>query len=199
MKSKIMLAMALCAAVTAVRAEEAVPAMSPEEQAMMAKMQERTTPNEKHKLLESLAGSWNYRGKFWMDPSQPPQEMLGVSENKMIYGGRFLKQKVSSEWQGQPFEGMSITGYDLVRGEYTSLWMDNMGTGIMNASGQYDEATKTLTTECAYSCPMTGEKERWSRSETKFVSADNYVYSSYSRDADGKEFKSMEIAYYRTP
>ena len=195
----IVMAIAVCAAVSTVRGEDAAPAMSPEQQAMMAKIQERTTPNEKHKLLESLAGSWNYRGKFWMDPSQPAQEMLGVSENRMIHGGRFLEQKVSSEWQGQPFEGLSLLGYDNVRGEYVTTWSDNIGTGIMYASGQYDEATKTLTTECTYSCPMTGEKERWSRSETKIVSADNYVYTSYSRDADGKEFKSMEIAYYRTP
>jgi hypothetical protein len=188
-----------CAVALSARAEEAAPQMSPEEQAMMAKMQERTTPNEKHKVLEALAGSWNYKGSFWMDPAQPPEVMTGVSDNKMIYGGRFLEQKISSTWQGQTFEGMSLTGYDLVRGEYISFWMDNMGTGIMDASGQYDAATKTLTTECTFSCPMTGEKDRWSRSETKFVDADNYVYTSYSRDQDGKEWKSMEIAYYRTP
>jgi hypothetical protein len=134
-----------------------------------------------------------------MDSSKPPDAMIGTSENTMVYGGRFLKQAITADWHGQPFEGMSLTGYDNVREEYVSIWMDNMMTGIMSGSGKYDALTKTLTTESTYSCPMTGEKERWSRSETVFTGMDQYSYFSFSRDAAGKEFKSMEIVYTRKP
>jgi hypothetical protein len=44
---------------------------------------------------------------------------------------------------------------------------------------------------------MTGEKERWGRSETVFTGMDQYSYFSFSRDEKGKEFKSMEIVYER--
>ena len=44
-----------------------------------------------------------------------------------------------------PFEGMGIVGYDNLLKKFVSVWIDNMGTGLMPGTGTYDAATKTYT------------------------------------------------------
>ena len=167
------------------------------EQAKKEEMMKRMSPTDAHKILEPLAGKWTAVVKMWMTPEAKADEMTGTGENTIIYGGRFLKQEFKGTWMGQPFEGTGYTGYDVIKGEYISIWIDSMATGIMTASGQYDATSKTLGTSGANSCPLTGEKDRKGRAETKIIDNDHNVYSSYAAGPDGKEFKMMEITYTR--
>src|SRR5258707_1508145 len=57
------------------------------------------------------------------------------------------------------FKGMAVEGYDNVKKKFVSSWIDNMGTGIMNSEGTYDEASKTLTYTAEYE-PMPGMKTK---------------------------------------
>src|SRR5476649_1126491 len=59
----------------------AVASGQPSQAEMMAKMMEMTKLNDNHKLLGDLAGTWNYKVKFWMnpDPKAPPSESSGIS------------------------------------------------------------------------------------------------------------------------
>jgi len=174
--------------------QEMMPDMSPED---MAQMKDYMTPNENHKLLESLAGEWKTNVKFWMDPKSEPQVSEGTSTAKMIMNGRFLEQSFNGTAMGQPFEGRGILGYDNIKKEFTSTWLDNMATGIMTATGKYDPSSKILTSEGSMSCPMTNETHRWYKDITTITDADHYTYESYMKDKDGKEFKGMEITYTR--
>jgi hypothetical protein len=76
--------------------------------------------------------------------------------------------------------------------------MDNMSTGMFEGSGQYDAAGKAITQTGTFSCPFTGEKDMWYRSEWKIINKDKNVLSMYRKGPDGKEFRSMEIVYKRT-
>lgn len=164
----------------------------------MEKMKAMTSPTAAHKALEAYAGKWTYTSKMWMSPEAKPEETGGTAENTMIYGGRFLKQEVKGTWMGQPFEGMGFTGYDNIRAQYESVWLDGMATGMMVISGQYDAATKSLNQAGANSCPLTGEKNRQGHSEWKMTDNDHNTYTMYLAGPDGKEFKAMEIIYQRT-
>ena len=178
-------------------AEEKAPAADAEKQAKKAEMQKYTTPNENHKALEPLVGQWKSSVKFWMMADAPPEVSEGTSENHWIMGGRFVEQDFKGTSMGQPFEGMGITGYDTIRGEYASLWLDNMATGIMVASAQFDPATKSLNQNGTMSCPLTMEKSRPIRSVWKIVDNDHNTYVAFMNDKNGKEYKAMEIAYER--
>ena len=172
-------------------------APSPEQQAMMARMQAYSTPNEHHEFLKSLAGSWKANVKFWMDPSGQPEESMGTSEAKMILNGHFLEQNYVGTAMGKPFEGRGIYGYDNMRKEYAGIWFDNMATGIMLSAGQYDATTKMMKDEGSMSCPITNETHRWYRSVSGIIDADHYTYETFMKDKDGKEFRSMLISYTR--
>ncbi len=179
------------------KAAAAVDEKAAADQAMKEKMMKLTSPSQAHKALEPLAGKWSYASKFWMTPDAKPEETSGTAENAMIFGGRFLRQEAKGLWMGQPFEGLGYTGYDNIKEEYRSVWLDSMATGIMEVSGKYDASTKTLNQSGANSCPLTGEKARPGHSEWTITDNDHNSYTFYLAGPDGKEFKAMEILYTR--
>ncbi len=174
-------------------------ALTPEMQAQMAKMKEYSTPGPEHEILKAFEGEWNVSIRSWMKPGDKAETSTGTSSIKWTLDGRFLKQKFKSTWMGQNFEGIGFVGYDKLKKEYVSVWLDNMATGMYQASGQYNPKTRTLSDTGSASCPMTGEKNRAFRDEWKVLNKDNTVFSMYGQDAKGKEFKMMEIRYKRAP
>jgi hypothetical protein len=181
------------------RAEEKAAAGAPAgvDPAMMAKAQEYMTPGAEHRWLDGFTGKWTAKVRMWMKPGDQPTTSDGTAENTWALNGHFLKQDFKGTWAGQNFEGTGFTGYDKVRAEYQSLWLDSMGTGMMYTTGTYDAAKKVLNQSGTFGCPMTGEKSMWYRSELKLVNKDKFTYTSYGKDPAGKEFKGMEIVYTR--
>ncbi|PIQ86635.1 MAG: hypothetical protein COV74_03995 [Candidatus Omnitrophica bacterium CG11_big_fil_rev_8_21_14_0_20_45_26] len=168
-----------------------------DQEAKMAKMEAMMAPGPEHALLADLEGEWSYTAKFWMTPDAQPEETTGTSDQYLIYDDRFLEQDIEGTWMEKPFEGTGILGYDRIRGEYVSTWFDNMATGIMTITGQYDPATKTIHLSGTVACPMTGDKNQSVRVEYILTDEDHHAYHSYTIGPDGKEFKQMEIEYTR--
>lgn len=163
-------------------------------QAMMEKFEKQGTPGEPHKRLASMEGSWNTKTKSWMEPNKPPMETAGRCEQKMILGGRFLKQKCSGDMMGKTFEGVGLTGYDNQTKKYTSTWMDSMSTTLHVMEGASGD-DNTITQEGQYTCPIRGEMKL--RSVTKMVDQNTNIFEMYGTDKSGQEMKMMEITYTR--
>ena len=164
-------------------------------QAMMDVYTKLGTPGAPHKLLASMAGSWNTKTKSWMEPNQPPMESTGTCQQKMLLGGRFLQQEYTGDMMGNTFTGIGVTGYDNHTKKYVSTWMDSMGTGIFFFEGTASADGKTVTQEARYDDPLKGPM-KW-RSVTKIVDGNTLVFEMYSTDKRGKEEKMMEIIYTR--
>jgi hypothetical protein len=163
---------------------------------MMAKAKEAGTPGPGHAVLKNLEGDWTVLNRMWMKPGDEPMKSEGTSSIEWVLGGRFLQQKYKGDWMGQPFDGMGIVGYDNVKKEYVSIWMDSMATGIMRGKGRYDKGSKTIKDEGTYSCPIKGGDVDY-RSEWKIGGKDKNNFTMFTKDPDGKEFKMMEITYTR--
>jgi hypothetical protein len=175
------------------------PAMDPAKQAAMEAMQKAGSPSEGHKALEPFVGTWAYTAQWRMAPDAQPEAMSGSAHNSLVFGDRFLKQEIRGQGEGQPpFEGLGFTGYDNLRKEYQTVWFDSMATGMMRGTGQFDPATKTLTDQGDFSCPLTMETHRPFRAVWKVIDPQHTVYETYMRTPDGVEFKAMEIHYTRT-
>lgn len=172
------------------------PSMDTESQAMMAAWQAYASPNENHKVLNPLVGTWSHVVKSWMMPDSQPEISKGTTETQWVMGGRYLRSAVSGMAMGQPFEGMAITGFDNGKQAYQTLWMDNMGTGMMLGEGTYDPGTKTLTDHGRFTDPLTGQRSY--RGVTTLIDDDHHSYELYVADKNGKEFRMMEIMYTRT-
>jgi len=181
-----------------VRAADQTKAMA-DQDAMMKQMEKYGTPGAEHHVLDPLVGTFNATIKGWMKPGDKPTESAGTSQRAWILDGRFLKEEHHGTWGGKPFEGLGLTGYDKVRAQYESVWLDNMGTGLMKVVGSYDVASKTLKESGTMSCPMTLEKNLPYRSELIIKDQNTSIYRSYTKGPDGKEFMGMEIVYKRVP
>ena len=185
----------LCASMAS--AQEAVPKMSAEEQAMMAAWQKASTPGPQHRqLAEHFAGTWTTKQTMWMDPSAPPMTEAGKATNTAMFGGRQLRMDFSGKFMGQPFQGMGYSGYDNVTGKYQGSWMDNMSTGQFLAQGDYDAASTTYTYRGEMADVMKPGTMIPVREVVRVIDKDHHVMEWYET-RDGKEAKSMQIEYAR--
>jgi hypothetical protein len=97
---------------------------------------------------------------------------------------------------GMAFEGRGTEAYDNVTKQWVNTWVDNMGTGIMMASGSCDDGGKKCTYTGDASDPMTGGKSS-TRMVITWVDADTFTNEMYGKGPDGKEMKMMEITAKR--
>ena len=148
------------------------------------------TPGMVHQMMAESAGEWNSEVTMWMDPSKPPQKVIGSCTNEMILGGRYLKSSQKGDMMGMPFEGMMLLGFDNAKKEFTGVWYDNFGTGTSVSTGTYNSQDSTLTLNGTMVDPATGNDIKYSET-MKFLDKDNQIMNMYVLQ-NGQEYKNME-------
>jgi len=166
-----------------------------EQAAQMQIWMEYMTPGSMHEMLAKSVGDWKTISRFWMDPAGEPMETEGTGKTEMILGGRYQKSTHKSMMMGMPTEGIFLMGYDNATGEFTAVWIDNIGTGTAIAKGRYDESTNSITLNGAMVDPMSKQEVNF-REVLKFLDDDNQLLEMYVVYND-QEFKSMEIEFVR--
>ncbi len=166
-------------------------AQSPEE---MKAWQMYMTPGEPHQLLKEMSGTWSAQIKMWMDPSQEPVKSQGTVTYNMILGDRYQEGFFKSTMMGMPFEGRQIMGYDNATKMYVSVWMDNMGTGIMKTQGIMNK-DGILVMEGMMVDPIQG-KEIPVLSKGQLKGKEQF-YEMFIVDEKGNLVKTMEINYMK--
>ncbi len=182
---------------------QSAPAQPPptaEEMEQMARWREYATPGVHHRHLDVFVGQWEAEVRWWAGPQSQPQVMQGTMQVRWILDGRFLQfdSVGPAERPDQPpFHGIGLVGYDNVKKQYVSVWLDNMGTGMMIGQGTYDPAAKVFEYAGEYADPMTGRPNQKWRGTTRVESPDRLLDQMFITGPDGKEFKQMEIIYTR--
>jgi len=149
------------------------------------------TPGAMHQWMAKSVGTWDGDMTMWMNPDSPAVKAKGVAEYRMIMDGRYLQSWHKSNMMGMPFEGESTMAYDNITKKFLSSWIDNMGTGVMNLEGTYDEKTKTLTSTGKMIDPMAGG-EVGVKEVVTFLDDNTQKMEMYCT-RDGKETKTMEM------
>lgn len=170
--------------------------VDPAMEEMMAKWKAAGTPGPFHKHLDAFIGTWTAESKFWQNPNDPPEVSKAKSSNSWLMGGRFLQQNYKGLAMGQPFTGMGIMGYDNLKKQYISTWIDDMSTSIMTDAGTCDDSGKVFTMRGEGIDPMTGENKPY-ESILRVISKNKYSLEMFTTGPDGKKFRNMEIVYTR--
>jgi hypothetical protein len=153
-------------------------------------------PGKEHETLKKqFEGEWTYEAKFFMDPSQPPQEMKGTDSAKMGYGGWWLISDVRGEMFGQPFLGRWTMTFDMTKKKYVGNWIDSLMPMQVIFEGDVDAAGKvyTLIADSVDMATMKPVKERYLLT---IESDDVHTLKFYVPGADGKE-KNMGVITYK--
>ncbi len=155
------------------------------------------TPGEMHKFLTAHAGTWTGKVTQWMAPGAEPEYSDCTSTTTAIMDGRFTKCEVSSTMGGMPFNGFGIYGYDNVSKKFVASWIDSMGTGIMQGTGERSADGKTLTWNYTANCPI-AKKAVPMREVDHFTSDKSFTMEMFGVEPkSGKEFKAMVIEFTR--
>lgn len=161
---------------------------------MMEEWMKYATPGENHEKLQAMVGEWDFELTFWHTPDSEPQVSKGETKIKSIMDGRFLKQKATSEMHGQPFKGMGIIGYNNEKQHYESVWIDNMGTGMMKSTGRYDAEKNAIIESGTYTCPQTNGDKQFS-AVTMFPDENTFTYEWFIYDENGESYRAMKIIH----
>ncbi len=153
------------------------------------------TPGKFHTMLASFNGEWKEEVTFWMTADAPPSTSSSKCTNQMIMGDRYQESNHIGTMNGMDFEGRGYLGYDNAKKVFVSTWFDNMGTGIMNMEGSWDEKAGTIHFSGSSVDPIKG-KDVKVREEFKIVDNNNQLLEMYMTQNE-KEFKSMEIKFTR--
>lgn len=149
------------------------------------------TPGNEHKLMADEVGTWNCEMTFWYEPNGKPEKATSTANVKMILGGRYQEAIYIGTMMGQPFEGKSTLAYNNASKEFTSTFIDNMGTGMMVGFGKYDEKTKSIEFKGDMVNPMNGIKTPYREIYT-IVDPKTRKMEMFDMK-NGEEYKSMEI------
>jgi hypothetical protein len=160
---------------------------------MMKKWQEYMTPGPVHQQFANMTGKWKATITQYMGGQESKSE--GIATYEMILGGRYMKSTYKGNMMGMEFEGMGLDAFDNGTKEFISVWLDNMGTGVMTLKGKLDSQTRTVTYWGSMYDPMTG-KDAKVKTLMKEIDANNFTFEMFSVE-DGKETKNMHIAYTR--
>lgn len=158
----------------------------------MKKWMDYMTPGDMHKMLEKGVGNWTMKTSWWMAPGTEPTVSEATAVSEMILGGRYLQTKVLGSMMGMPFNGMSLEGYDNALKTFHTMWIDDMGTGLMTMTGTYNEAAKQISYSGKMSDPISGKLVDV-RQIVTYNSDGSTKMEMYGPGPDGKEYKTMEI------
>jgi uncharacterized protein DUF1579 len=176
---------------TATKTEEAATVI-PDSAAITKAWMDYATPGEAHKMMMAENGMWNGEMTMWMSAGAEPMKQSISAEYKTVMGGRYQEGIHKGVFMGAPFEGKSTLAYDNATQEYTSTWIDNMGTGIMIMKGKYDPATKMFSFEGECVDPVT-KKTKKMRETITIIDDNTRKMEMFDTGYDGYEFKNMEI------
>jgi hypothetical protein len=159
--------------------------------AMTAEMMKYANPVAQHALLKPMVGTWNATVKQWTGGPEPTVTK-GTMKNELKWGGRYLESTYKGTFDGKPFEGYGLTGYDTRRNQLISFWMDDMSTSWMTTTGTISTDGKEMATTGTMD-GMDG-KPMNVRTVTKIETPQKHVYTMYGT-MNGQEVPFMEITY----
>ncbi|TAH37414.1 MAG: DUF1579 domain-containing protein [Planctomycetota bacterium] len=154
---------------------------------------EMAKPGPEHETLKMDEGTWTATVKFWTAPDAPPQEAKGTEVNKLTLDGFWMVSDVTED--GGPYRAHAIVGYDTMKKKYVHSSVDNMMPVLHLMEGSFDKSKKTFTWT-GEGPDMMGTMVK-KRTVVTYPDANTRMVVAYSTGADGKETKSMEIAYKR--
>ena len=157
---------------------------------------EASTPAAAHKVLDPLVGDWDVASKWWMDPSAPPMETKGTTTKKWILDGRFVQEDFKGEMFGMPMIGHGMTGYDNVKKQYNSFWVDSSSTAMYISFGKASADGNTLTFHGKMDDVTTGEKDKPIKFILKIEGTGRHAFEMFDLGG-GKEKKLAEMTYTR--
>ena len=144
------------------------------------------TPGKEHEELKAMEGVWDAAMKMGDAP-----EVKAESEFKMTCEDMWLASDFRADFGGMKFHGKGLDGYDSVKKQYVSIWVDSMSGSPMVMRGTKEGKVTKMTGEG----PGPAGDAKY-KSITTQDSSDKMSFQMFTI-ADGKDVEVMSITYTR--
>jgi Protein of unknown function (DUF1579) len=145
-----------------------------------------------HQHLTQAAGTWDAKVSMEM-PGVPKNESAMQQVDTLICNGLWLHTNATGSFDGTPFEGHGLVGYDTNKKQFVSYWVDGMSTGFTKSAGSYDTDSKTFTLRGEG--PGMDGKPMTTEETTSYEGADSRTMVMKSKTADGQDAGTLTIHY----
>lgn len=144
------------------------------------------SPGKEHEELKALTGIWDATLKM-ADGS----EVKAESEMKMICEGMWLTSEFRADFGGTKFQGKGLDGYDSIKKQYVSIWVDSMSGSPMVMRGTREGKVTTMKGEG----PGPAGDTKYKTVSTQ-DSNDKMSFQMFTIDG-GKDVEVMTVTYTR--
>jgi hypothetical protein len=152
-------------------------------------------PTDEHKLLHKDVGTWDAEITLFPGEGVEPVKSKGSEKCELLMGGMWLVSRFEGEMAGMKFAGAGTFGYDPIEKKYVGTWADSMSPHLMTIRGDYDAATRTMTSTGEGKEPS-GQTYQ-SKLISRYLDDGTRTFEMHMRGPDGKFTKMMEIKYKR--
>jgi hypothetical protein len=101
----------------------------------IAALEKASQPGANHKDLMPLGGDWNVRLVEVAPDGRETEVADGTAAIRPEFGGRYLGWETRMRFGGREHATLGFVGFDLGSGEYQSLMINDVGTGMSVAYG----------------------------------------------------------------
>jgi len=174
------------------------PAETTDQQEMMKRMEELGTPGAAHKRLDPIIGTFKSTNRMRMGPDAPEEVTDGSVTNSWILDGRFLRMDETGSFQGKPFSGLGLIGFDNASQKYQSVWASSMCTTLQPAAeGTANANGNVITLSRTYTDPMSGQTKT-TREVLTIIDRNRHTFEWFEPGPDGREYRMISAEYSRT-
>lgn len=162
-----------------------------------------TKVGPQHEYLKQAVGTFDMTLRTFWGPE--PIVTKGKSVRTLEMDGRYVLDRAEfemmmpdpanmAEMKTRKISGLGITGYDNVRKQYWSIWLDSMGSAPMVMRGSLDQTGKVMSMFGQMDEPMTGEIGKTVKSVSTMPSPTSEKFEMWEVQY-GDPFKVFEIEY----
>lgn len=153
-------------------------------------------PGGQHYFLSALAGHWQGMARTWFEPDVLADESPVQATLHTYLDGRFLILEELGTLIGHEMRGRMTIGYNLLRGRYEVLWLNNLhnSSAAMYCIGQ--PAPGGFSVIGSYAVP--GNPDWGWRIELILQETGDLFITHYNITPTGQESKGVEMVYRKT-
>ena len=159
----------------------------------MTDQEHTATATPEHRLLEQRCGRWRVECTFLGGPEPMRTDAIETLE---MFGPFFTVSRFEAELFGAPYRGQAVTGYEPDRQRWVANWIDTMSPNLLQFTGRYDAATRTLTMACDGPGPG-GQGVVTYRSAERLVDDQTREFDMWMATPAGQEAHLLHYRYRR--
>ncbi|MCB9358191.1 MAG: DUF1579 family protein [Calditrichaeota bacterium] len=158
---------------------------------MMENWMKNATPGPQHERLAKESG------EYTVAMNEGGKDMKGEVKLEMILGGRVQLQRFTMDYNGMPFEGSGMMGYDNFTKRYWFTWNDNMSTGLYALYGKEEDGGRKIIFEGEMDSPGMNKCNVPTRHMYTYLNDNEFMYQAWIYPGTPQEKKTMEMHYKR--